>query len=1345
VASVATLEVRAAIPNTVANSGTVRIASGGAMSDSQISSGSLELGGATGQASLAVSGDYQTLSSFGMTGNAGVTMPVASTISALSVTLAGANNTLTLSGTPGVGLYTLISSTVNWTSTPDFRISAIVGDRTISLDESVVIGGNTYTFKEYKAEKRLVLDVSPAGAKLLTYSDSVGGAWDTSLTNLTWKNVAGSPSSFADGDFAAFNGSGSMGVTVSGTVSPVKLTFSVGGGGALNLSGGTIQAGTVIVDGVGNVALRSALQVDSSMTVMSGTIALDSATTAADVIVLGGTLGGSGTLGAGSYQFSGGTVSVSLIGTGSLILSGNATVSGNNSGFSGPVTLASGSVTLNGANPLGSGEIALSGGSLLNLGTDRMTLANQVQLGTGGGGASVPSTQNATMSGGITNRSGTNTLIKAGGGTLNVTGKVGLGVSGGDSTNSYIGLNVTNGVLRLSGSPKFIGAAVVNTGSTLLLDQVEVNTWGSTISGSGNVEITNQVGLQNLGGNSTFSNPVFVHPNSRLSSSNGYSNATTYTLFANGVNGPDGALRIGGTNRLTGISSIGNVQINSGAVLRVINGTISNTTVVNNGKLDFNISSGITNYIGTNGTINGANTTTIVNGSISGDGVISISSSKDVVLNGKVGGSNSLLVEGTASGSFWLTHSNNFTGGIVFSNGIGTTTSVVTNTNAGIITKITNTTTNIGTGSIHFDRPEALGVGRIVNANGNPKAALYFEGTNQTCTVTNDVDTGSFPTGVVAFGVGAATNTINLDSLVTGSGILKITGSASGELRVRNLSNSYYGGTEVGNGTIYITDSAALGTGNINFGTTTNSILKIQGPTTLNQYVTMTTNNYTAIIDNSGDVLIPTFIYPLSGSGGNFTKRGTGKLTLSAPYYSGVTTVEGGTLDLSGQTVYGAGLAMVSGNLENGTVYSMTSAGIKASGGTIAADLTGEGGLTFDPVTNSVVRLSGYNSFSGVIKLGTTNNQALQVTRAESLSPNADLSGGSSFANTPTLSLLAEGEYAVNRYSDGNMIFNGTGKETTRLTFTSTDGNTIAGGNKMLTATNVSVVFQGPIELAPNQADKTITLAGNGNFTFRGPIVNSIPSLNAGITITNSGNVFLEAANSYNGATVIQMGALIVAADGALPTTSAVTVNSGAKLKFNKASGKISVGAMIVAGTLEQNLVTITSSGAVDLTGSTLMVSGTPTLESYTLVEGSSVTGTPTLSGATGYRLIVDSVSVKLVKSVAGSTYGKYFTSGSENEVGSNGLTNLMNYALGQNGPNAPLPAVPALSMHSNGMTLAASARTDDSSLRFYVEWTTDLSGVDDSWHATEVFAPNLTGTIEYGGLRKFLRFRVTK
>ena len=831
----------------------------------------------------------------------------------------------------------------------------------------------------------------------------------------------------------------------------------------------------------------------------------------------------------------------------------------------------------------------------------------------------------------------------------------------------------------MTGSPKFIQNAVVNMASSLLLDGVDLNTWGSTISGAGNVEITNQVVLKNLGGNTTFSNSVLVHPNSRLSSSNGFSNATTFTLFANGVNGPNGTLVIGGTNRLTGFSSIGNIGINSGAVLRVINGTISNTTVINQGKLDFNISSGITNLIGTNGTINGDVFTTMMNGNISGAGVISISASKDVVLNGEVSGSNALMVEGTSSGSFWLTRSNSFTGGIILSNG--------------------TTTSNVGTGSIHFNTPDALGTGMIVNASGTTRGALYYEATNQTCTVTNDVDTGNSPTGVVAFGVGSATNTLNLDSLVSGSGILKVTGSASGELRVRNPLNSYTGGTEVGNGTIHITDGAVLGTGIINFGTVSNSILKIQGPVTLSQPITMTTNSNTAIIDNSDDVLIPTFIYPLSGSGGNFTKRGTGRLTLQYPFYSGVTKVEGGTLDLSGQTIYGEGLTMVSGSLENGTVHNLTSAGIKASGGTVAVDLAGQGGLTFDPITNSVVRLSGSNSFSGLIKFGTTNNQTLEVTRVESLSPNTDLSGSSSSANTPTLSLLAGGEYVMNRYSDGNMIFSGTGA--TRLTFTSTEVSTIGGGNKTLTATNMNVVFQGSVDLAPTQTNKYIALAGNGNFTFRGPIVNSISGTNAGIVVTNSGNVWLEATNSYDGSTDVRQGTLIIASTGALPTNSSVTVSNGATLRFDKVSGEISVGAMTLAGTLEQNLVTIISSGAVDLTGSILKVNETPTDLSYTLLTGTSLTGTPTLSPAiSGYELSVDSTSVKLVKSVVviGSTFDTNYPPGTEEATGPNGLKNLLNYALGGTGLNSS-PALPVLTSDAYGLTLTANIRNDDSSL----------------------------------------------
>ena len=344
----------------------------------------------------------------------------------------------------------------------------------------------------------------------------------------------------------------------------------------------------------------------------------------------------------------------------------------------------------------------------------------------------------------------------------------------------------------------------------------------------------------------------------------------------------------------------------------------------------------------------------------------------------------------------------------------------------------------------------------------------------------------------------------------------------------------------------------------------------------------------------------------------------------------------------------------------------------------------------------------------------------------------------------------------MNRYSDGNMIFKGTGA--TRLTFTSAEGNTISGGNKTLTATNMSVVFQGPVDLAPNQADKTITLAGNGDFTFRGPIMNSISSTNAGIVVTNTGNVLLEATNSYNGSTDVRQGTLIIANTGALPTSSTVTVSNGATLRFDKFSGGISLGAMTVAGALEQNLVTITSSGAMNLYGATLTVKGTPTGLSYTLLSGTSLTGTPTLSPAIeGYELSVDSTSVKLVKSVTGSTYETYYAAGSEAQVGSNGLPNLMSYALGGTGASSS-PALPVLTIGSNGITLTANIRNDDSNLnlpgKVVGQWAYNLEG---PWNDVQLTptgstsaVPNtttksFTQPVDPSQPRKFLRFKVTK
>jgi hypothetical protein len=193
---------------------------------------------------------------------------------------------------------------------------------------------------------------------------------------------------------------------------------------------------------------------------------------------------------------------------------------------------------------------------------------------------------------------------------------------------------------------------------------------------------------------------------------------------------------------------------------------------------------------------------------------------------------------------------------------------------------------------------------------------------------------------------------------------------------------------------------------------------------------------------------------------------------------------------------------------------------------------------------------------------------------------------------------------------------------------------------------------------------------------------------------------------------------------------------------------------------LEQELVTITSLGAVDLSNSTLKVNGDPTLDSYTLINGSSVTGTPTLSGPTGYELSVEPTSVKLVKTVVGtgSTFDTTYDPGSEETVGSNGLQNLMNYALGGTGPSSS-PALPVLTSDGNAIMLTANIRNDDSSLnlpgKVVGQWAESLEGdwidipasavigVTSSVDKTTV--KRITVLIEEGKPRKFLRFKVSK
>jgi hypothetical protein len=193
-----------------------------------------------------------------------------------------------------------------------------------------------------------------------------------------------------------------------------------------------------------------------------------------------------------------------------------------------------------------------------------------------------------------------------------------------------------------------------------------------------------------------------------------------------------------------------------------------------------------------------------------------------------------------------------------------------------------------------------------------------------------------------------------------------------------------------------------------------------------------------------------------------------------------------------------------------------------------------------------------------------------------------------------------------------------------------------------------------------------------------------------------------------------------VGAAGALPVASSITVSSNATLKFNQASGGINVGSLTNAGTLEQNLITITSSGAVNLTGSTLKVNGTPTLASYTLVSGAPLTGTPPNlnPSISGYALRISGNNLLLEKVVT-DAYALYLSNnnlpaGTAFNAIIDGVTVGLKYAFASaNGmpQNNGVTAVPVITQLQNGdqqMTYKFDVK-DDSAMTVTYQTSSDL------------------------------------
>ena len=456
------------VAGTVAGSGTLTAASyslAGGSVDANLGAGTLTgsgdvaLNGTAGAAAVNINVGTLTLGAADRLANAAAV----NVASGATLALGGADTvgTLALSGALA-GTGTLTASTgyaLNGGSTAagaDLGLGALASTGASSLGGrsaavTVAVNGGTLTLG---AADRLadIAAVTVAGTASLV----LGGADTVGSLNLTG-SLRGT------GTLTAGGYTLNSGASTAGGANLGAGTLTVAGSSTL---GGNAAAGTVNVN-TGTLTLSSADQLadTAALAVASGaTLALGGSDTVAS-LALSGTLGGTGTLTAGSYGLAAGaaTLASANLGTGTLTVSGNSTLAG--SAAASTVNVNAGTLSLAAADRLAdTAVLSVAGGATLALGGND-TVASLALTGTlAGSGHTLSTTDRSTL------QAGASVVANLGAGRMDVAGSATLSGSSGATT-----VNLNAGTLSLaSGGRLASGATVtVSSGATLALGGAE--------------------------------------------------------------------------------------------------------------------------------------------------------------------------------------------------------------------------------------------------------------------------------------------------------------------------------------------------------------------------------------------------------------------------------------------------------------------------------------------------------------------------------------------------------------------------------------------------------------------------------------------------------------------------------------------------------------------------------------------------------------------------------------------------------------------------------------------------------------------------------------------------------
>ncbi len=522
----------------------------------------------------------------------------------------------------------------------------------------------------------------------------------------------------------------------------------------------------------------------------------------------------------------------------------------------------------------------------------------------------------------------------------------------------------------------------------------------------------------------------------------------------------------------------------------------------------------------------------------------------------------------------------------------------------------------------------------------------------------------------------------------------------------------------------------------------------------------------------------------LNVTGGTITKTGDEKMIVG--HNNGVGTVvhSGGTINVNQNQLY-----IGNENAEALGTYTLSGTGaLNVADELIVGRESGTGTLNVDGGT--VTTTGNGNMYIGRKNgTGTLNQTAgtISVNREFGVGTTQDGQAGTGSYDLSGGSLTAAGNIFIGKEaaSAGTMTMSGGTMSTSdklqighnqATGVLSQSGGTVNVQNEVFIGNETSAASIGTYTLSGsaelNVGNEVIVGRDNGTGTFNldGGTVNAtkISGGNGSSTVNFNGGVIKAKRDESNlienlDVANVQSGGLKIDSNGFNVSTSQIITGTGGLEKLGAGQLTLS-GSNTYSGTttVAAGVLRVEKTGLnaiVDAAADTLVAEFTltPAARAYSILPGP-LAGVQTFSatglGANQQATFDRSTSTVTVTGelVTGSTFASLYPAGSEATLGSNGLSNLMNYALGGVGESS-IPALPALTTGADGLTLTANIRSDDTTLSVKGQYATDLSGpwidvtlpegTTSSVANTKI--KSFTIAIDPAQPKKFLRFQVTK